>query len=131
MSELINTFEAAKILDVSVSHARRLLQYIDDREELGNGQFRALYFRCRVLTLAQERACAKCEASKLEKHLRSCRSCGNKFRICDMTSGKCQECRAYDICRNYACHGDCFSCPDPDCKLIENLKKAVARLEAR
>lgn len=129
--DLVDIFTAAQILNLSVSHARRVLQFIDDREELGNGQFRALYYRCRVLSLAQERACQKCEASKIEKHLRSCRSCGEKFKLCELTSGKCQECRAYDLCRNYACHGDCFKCPVPDCKLIENLQHAVNRLQER
>lgn len=129
--ELVTTSEAAQILDLSESHARRVLQFVDDREELGNGQFRALYYRCRVLALAQERACAKCEADKLEKHLRSCRSCGNKFRICDLTSGKCQKCRAFDLCRNYACHGDCFTCPEPDCSLVANLEAAIEWLKNR
>jgi hypothetical protein len=129
--DLVSIFEAAAILDLSVSHARRVLQFVDDREELGNGQFRALYYRCRVLNLAQERACRKCEADKLEKHLRSCRTCRNKFKICDLTSGKCQKCRAFDMCRNYACHNDCFKCPEPDCTLIDNLQAAIDHLREK
>lgn len=130
MESLITSEQAAKMLKVSRSQAVRLLGEPDDIQPLFGNSAKYLYRRCRVEALAQFRECEKCQAEALKgKHLRSCRSCNNKFEPCELTSGKCQECRAYDMCRNYACHGDCFKCPRPDGCLIANIETAVIRLK--
>lgn len=128
-SDFFTTKEAAFIFGCSEVHARRILIYADDREELGNGKFRSLYLKCRVLKKAQERECEKNNEKLREKGLRSCRSCGEKFHCSDMISGKCNQCRANDICKNFLCHGDCFKCPIPDLSLLDFLKNAVAKYE--
>lgn len=127
---LISTKEAAFILKCSEVHARRILEYAESREELGNGKFRALYSRCRVLRIASERECAKCVLASKEKGLRSCRTCGEKFHKEDLISGKCNHCRAHDLCRNFLCHNDCFKCK-PDCSLLKHLKHAIEEYEKR
>lgn len=128
-NDFLTTHEAAAILGCSEVHARRLLKYADDREELGNGRFRALYARCRVLRLASDRECQKCAERLKERGLRSCRTCGEKFHPQELTSGKCQHCRAHDLCRNFLCHGDCFKCPVPDRSLLQFLKHAIAEYD--
>jgi hypothetical protein len=129
--ELIDSIQAAEILKVSRSQAVRLLGEPDDIEPLFGNSAKFLYRKCRVDALAQLRNCEKCQSEALKgKHFRSCRSCDKKFEPCQLTSGKCPECRAFDMCRNYACHGDCFKCPRPDGCLIANLESAVLRLKA-
>lgn len=126
--DLIDSTAAAKILKVSRSQAVRMLGEPDDIEPLFGNSAKFLYRKCKVEALAQFRHCEQCQSEK-GAHLRSCRSCKHKFKPCELTSGKCPECRAFDMCRNYACRGDCFKCPRPDGCLIANLEAAVLRLK--
>jgi hypothetical protein len=127
--DLIDSVAAAEMLKVSRSQAVRLLGEPDDIEPLFGNSAKFLYRKCRVEALVQLRECERCLSVNGE-HYHRCRSCQNKFKPCELTSGKCPECRAFDMCRNYACHGDCFKCPRPDGCLIANLESAVLRLKA-
>lgn len=129
MIDLIDITTAAEILQLGETRARALLEPPEKCTNTINGRPRFLYCRQRVELIANQRKCEKCQRAQ-NRGKRPCYICRTKCNTCELTSGMCENCRAFKIMRNFICHGDCLF-HKPDQERLEILRNALSKLQTQ
>lgn len=119
----VDICKAAEMLNVSVVTARKLLGKPDKVISTKYNLPHYLYTEDRLqiaIDKRKEKQFSKCEM---------CRMCHVRKKKDDLIGGRCQQCRA-DMCVLNFCRGNCLTCDKCAPRLLDLLKKSIAKVEA-